>query len=119
MHRFLCTLAALAVFAALALAESPVAGTWSCVSKSTAENSPELETTLTIVERDGVLSGKLKGPDFEMPIYEPKVDGAKFTFIVKLNDQPYVIDTKLSGSTFEGKFSGPDASGVSKGKKQG
>jgi hypothetical protein len=99
-------------------ADSPVVGKWNCVSKSSEDNAPTLETVLTITEQNGTLSGKLQGPDFELPIYEPKVDGEKFTFTIKINEQPYVIDTKLNGKTFEGKFSGPEANGVIRGTKQ-
>ena len=119
MIRILCLLFTLTLFAGLCLAaENPVVGKWNCVSKSNGENSPELQTVLIVTEQNGTLSGKVQGPDFEMPIYDPKVDGDKFTFTIKINEQPYVIDAKLSGKTFEGKFNGPEANGVIRGSKQ-
>jgi hypothetical protein len=96
-------------------ADSPVVGTWDCVSTDDAgQNS---NWTLVVKEDDGKLSGTLSGDPGEFAIVDPRLDGKTFTFKVVVNDATYSVETTLDGAKFEGKYKGPEASGTLKGSK--
>jgi hypothetical protein len=121
MIRTFALLLAVTLFGLVAVAaDNPVVGKWDC--KSTDEAGRSSAWTLVVKEDAGKLSGSLIGvsqPDAQLPLVEPKLDGATFTFKLMINSDSYAVEMKIDGKKFDGKYSGPQASGKFEGTKQG
>jgi hypothetical protein len=109
------TAAVLLGFTAGAAAES-AAGTWNLLA--TDEGGSTTSWTLVVKDDGGKLSGTLTGPEATFALIEPKLEGQRFTFQVKINEMPYQVETKIDGKQMEGKFKGPEASGTLKATRQ-
>lgn len=107
-------LAACLFVPAAGAAESPIAGTWNCVSKS--ETGQEIAWTLSVKAEEGKLSGEIvfQQTGDKIAILEPVLKGENFSFKVQINADEtveltsHIQGTKIEGS-FKSKFSGTGA----------
>jgi hypothetical protein len=110
----------LAFFAALAWAENPAVGKWSCTSVD--ERGTPLNWTLSVKEDGGKLSASIADlPDGgTVDLLDPKLDGSTLTFKVPVNPEEIVdVTLKIDGKNLEGTFSGKTSGkGTVKGAKQ-
>jgi len=106
------------LFAVSVLAsDNPIVGTWDCVAVS--DQGETSNWTLVVKEVDGKLSGMLSNAEgVEFPLLDPKLDGDRFVFAVTINEQKYTSENKVGGDKFEGRYKGPEAEGVFRGKKR-
>ncbi len=95
-------------------AANPVVGVWQIVSSG----AEDTNWTLTVREERGKLTGTLAGGVGEFGLVDPKVEGDRFTFKVNVNENTYVVETKISGNRLAGTYKGPDTSGSVKGTRQ-
>jgi hypothetical protein len=95
-------------------AVNPVVGVWEVVS-----TGPEdMNWTLTVREVSGRLKGTLAGEVGEFELVDPRVEGDRFTFKLNVNDNTYLVETRISGNNLAGTYKGPDLSGTVKGTRQ-
>lgn len=110
----LLTLVFVAGCVSAAAAANPVIGVWQIVSSG----AEDMDWTLTVREEGGKLKGTLAGGVGEFGLVDAKVEGDRFTFKVNVNENTYVVETKVSGNRLAGTYKGPDMSGSVKGTRQ-
>jgi len=104
-------LAAAALFtAAVCVAESPVAGKWSCTNEPTTGSTGKW--TLTIRDDGSKLTGTLTDGEAEIALSEIRFDAGALTFRFYVNAKPYTFDGKASAQNLDGHYSGEEASGA-------
>ncbi len=113
MKFLFCTLLLLSL-CSLTLAAADVDGTWySEVSRDGPNGPVNVKTTLTLKAEEGKLAGTLEQAfgEREFPaadIQEGKIEGNKFSFVVKreFNGNEFVVkyEGALEGDVFEGNF---------------
>jgi hypothetical protein len=117
---FLTTL--LLGFAVCHAAENPLIGKWDCKAVAT-ETNETTTWTLVVKEERGELTGLMIGKGSqtgaELLVVDIKVERSRFSFKVHINRNPHVIEAKITGKKFEGKYKGAEASGTITGVKQG
>jgi hypothetical protein len=97
--------------AALLLAGSAVAGSWTVTAT---EASGNVSTwTLAVKEEGGRLSGTLSNRDgAQLALIDPTENGSAFSFKVRINETVYAVETKIDGNKMTGKFTGAGDSGT-------
>ncbi len=100
----------------LLAADSPVVGNWDCVAAT--PDGTEMRFTLMVEQQEGKLAGKAVGPNGDMPLVEPKLDGDVFTFKVVMDSESYSVSLKVSGEKMDGTWNGGGESGSIKGLKK-
>lgn len=122
MTRFwiICSILILAAVAALAWADNPAVGKWSCTSVD--ERGNPLNWTLIVKEDGGKLSATIADlPDgVSIELLETKLDGNTLNFKVPINPEEIVeVTAKIDGKNIEGTFAGKTSGkGTLKGTKQ-
>jgi len=118
MTRTLTLLLTILLFASVAAwaADNPIIGTWDVVSTDDAGQTANW--TLTVKDDGGKLTGTLSGDPGEFPIVDAKLDGNTFSFKVVVNDSTYTTEGTVTGTKFEGKYTGPEATGTIKASKK-
>jgi len=104
------------VAAVLLAAGNAVVGTWQVVSDS--PGGEQYTWTLVVKDEGGKLSGTLTGGPGQFPLIEPKLEGDTFTCKVTVDEVTYAIQSKITGSKFDGTWKGPGSQGTIKGSKQ-
>ena len=99
----------------LLVAASPLAGTWQLVSESSAG---ENNSTLTVNEEGGSLSGTLRVGGVDCKLVAPKLQGDMFSFTVTVGDYTSNVEMKLSGNKLEGTWKSGGNQGPIRGTKQ-
>lgn len=112
----LLTAAALVIPRAAKAEDASVVGVWDCVSET--PDGGEYKFTLTVKHEDGKFTATAGTDEGAMPVGEFTVDGDDVTFKATVGDQDYTVKIKVSGATFDGKWSGGDDSGSIKGSKR-
>jgi hypothetical protein len=95
--------------------EPAVVGVWDCVSET--PDGGEYKFVLTVKHEDGKFSATAGTDDGSMPVSDFTVDGDDVSFKATVGDNDYTVKVKVSGASFEGKWSGGDDSGSIKGSK--
>lgn len=100
----------IAVFACAALwsAGNPALGKWNC--SSVGENDAKLSWTLTVREEAGQLAAVANLDGADMQLIDPKVEGNKLTFKLRVNDHEVVsFELYIDGDKLTGRFEGADS----------
>jgi hypothetical protein len=100
----------------LLAADKPIVGTWQLISDT--PGGEQMRFTLVVKEEGGKLSGTLTGGIGQFPLVDPKLEGDSFTCKISIDDQTYTIESKVSGTKFEGGWKGGGAQGAIKGTKE-
>ena len=106
----MCFVSLIAVLACAALwsAGNPALGKWNC--SSVGENGAKLSWTLAVTEEAGQLSAVVNLDGADMQLIDPKVEGNKLTFKLRVNDHEVVsFELYIDGDTLSGRFEGTDS----------
>jgi len=110
-------LAAVALAATLALAgdASKVVGVWDAVASTP---NGDMSSVMTITEEDGTLEVDMVLNGMKRGVSKEKLDGDILTMTVRYEGVPYDVELKVDGETMEGTWSGMEANGTLKAKRQ-
>ncbi len=110
-------LAAVALAATLALAgdASKVVGVWDAVASTP---NGDMSSVMTITEEDGTLEVDMVLNGMKRDVSKEKLDGDILTMTVRYDGVPYDVELKVDGETMEGTWSGMEANGTLKAKRQ-
>ena len=106
---------ALAVSFSVAGDASKVIGVWDAVASTP---NGEMTSVMTITENEGVLEVDMVLEGTKRRVTKEKLDGDVFTMTVTYDGVPYDVELTIDGDTMEGAWSGMDASGTLKAKRQ-
>jgi hypothetical protein len=87
-----------------------IVGSWDCVA--TDASGMQTSWTLRVAEASGKLSASIRSADGSITIdaLEPKLDGTRFSFKVRINEAEVVeLLLNLEGDRLEGRFAGKDS----------
>ena len=112
------TRAALAalILAGIAAAAGGAAGVWNCAALT--PEGEALKFTLKIREEAGRISATLESARGEVPVIDPKLEGATVSFKVDYDGSRYTLALKIDGDKLEGTYSGESAAGKVTGARQ-
>ena len=110
-------LAAVALAATLALAgdASKVVGVWDAVASTP---NGDMSSVMTITEEDGTLEVDMVLNGMKRGVSKEKLNGDILTMTVRYEGVPYDVELKVDGETMEGTWSGMEANGTLKAKRQ-
>jgi hypothetical protein len=110
-------LAAIALAAPLCLAgDAPtVVGVWDAVASTP---NGDMTSVMTITEKDGTLEVDMVLNGMKRGVSKEKLDGDVLTMTVRYDGVPYDVELKVDGETMEGTWSGMEANGTLKAKRQ-
>jgi hypothetical protein len=94
---------------------SKVVGVWDLIASTPNGDLPSL---LTITEAGGELEAEISVDGMARNVTDPKMEGDVFQMTVHVDGVPYDVEANLDGDSFEGTWSGTEASGTLKGTRQ-
>lgn len=109
--------AAVVLLAPLAQAgdASKVVGIWDLVASTPDGDVPSV---LTITEAGEALEAEFNIHGMARRVTDPKMEGDVFQMTVHVDGVPYDVEATIEGDSFEGTWSGTEASGTLKGTRQ-
>jgi hypothetical protein len=99
-----------------AAADTPVVGTWQCVSDS--PDGAQYSWAVVVKEEGGKLSGTISGAPGEYMMEEPRFENGVFSFKVRIEGDVYTVEARIQGDKLEGTWKGPNSQGVIRGTRQ-
>ena len=94
---------------------SKIVGAWDLVA-STPDG--DLPSVLTITEAGGELEAEISIHGVARSVTDPKMEGDVLQMTVHVDGVPYDVEATVEGDSFEGTWSGTEASGTLKGTRQ-
>ena len=94
---------------------SKMVGTWDMVAQTPDGDRPSV---LTITEAGGELEVKMSMNGMDQRVTDAKIEGDVFQMTVHVDGVAYDVEANVDGDTFEGTFSGADASGTLQATRQ-
>lgn len=114
MPRFLIPASIVLLCSTVPVRAQSAAGSWQCTAVSTEVT----HWTLTVREAKNNVSGSLTDGVAVFPLIGAKRDGETFTFKISIDEKLYTTELKVEPEKLEGKYTGPDAAGTLKCKRQ-
>ena len=90
---------------------SKMVGTWDLVAQTP---DGDRASVLTITEAGGELEVQMSMQGVDRRVTDAKIEGDVFQMTVHVDGVAYDVEANVDGDTFEGTFSGIDASGTLK-----
>ena len=94
---------------------SKVVGVWDLVASTPDGDVPSV---LTITEAGEALEAEFNIYGMARRVTDPKMEGDVFQMTVHVDGVPYDVEATVEGDSFEGTWSGTEASGTLKGTRQ-
>lgn len=114
MFRFVIAACIVLLCVAAPVRAESLAGMWECTAVSTEVS----HWTMDVREAKNKITGTVSDGVAVFPLIDPRIHGENLIFKLNVDGNIYAVELKIDTGKLEGKYSGPEATGTLKCKRQ-